>query len=44
MMASVAAAYCGAGLVSRHSVGRHADVVAGLVVAASGAAVLWLGV
>ena len=44
MMASVAAAYCGAGLVSRHGVGRYADVVAGLVVAASGAAVLWLGV
>ena len=31
-------------IVSRHGVGRHADVVAGLVVAASGAAVLWLGV
>ena len=44
MMASVAAAYYGAGLVSRHGVGRYADVVAGLVVAASGAAVLWLGV
>ncbi len=43
MLAAVAAAHRGVGLVGAGRLGRHADVAAGLVVAASGAAVLWLG-
>lgn len=43
MLAVVAAACRGADLVGVGRIGRHADVAAGLVVAASGAAVLWLG-
>ena len=43
MLAAVAAAHRGVGLVGAGWLGRHADVAAGLVVAASGAAVLWLG-
>ena len=43
MLLAVAAASSGLGLLAGSRVGRHADVTAGLVVAASGAAVLWLG-
>lgn len=43
MLAVVAAACRGADLIRVGRIGRHADVAAGLVVAASGAAVLWLG-
>lgn len=43
MLLAVAAAWRGVALVGAGSVGRHADVAAGLVVAASGAAVLFLG-
>lgn len=43
MLAVVAAACRGADLIGVGRIGRHADVAAGLVVAASGAAVLWLG-
>ena len=43
MLAAVAAVHRGVGLVGASRIGRHADVAAGLVVAASGAAVLWLG-
>ena len=44
MLLAVAAAFRGATLIRAGGwLGRHADVAAGLVVAASGAAVLWLG-
>lgn len=43
MLLAVAAASSGVGLLRGGWIGRHADVAAGLVVAASGAAVLWLG-
>ena len=43
MLLAVAAAYSGVGLLAGSRISRHADVAAGLVVAASGAAVLWLG-
>lgn len=43
MLAVVAAACRGADLAGVGRIGRHADAAAGLVVAASGAAVLWLG-
>lgn len=43
MLLAVGAAFRGAALVRTGWVSRHADVAAGLVVAASGAAVLWLG-
>lgn len=43
MLAAVAAGHRGIELLGAARVGRHADVVAGLVVAASGAAVLFLG-
>ena len=43
MLAAVAAAHRGVGLIGAGRIGRHADVAAGLVIAASGAAVLWLG-
>ena len=43
MLLTVAAAYSGVGLLASSRLTRHADVAAGLVVAASGAAVLWLG-
>ena len=43
MLLAVAAAYSGVGLLAGTRISRHADVAAGLVVAASGAAVLWLG-
>ncbi len=43
MVAAVTVAYRGVGLVAGNRLGRHADVAAGLMVAASGAAVLWLG-
>ena len=43
MLAVVAAACRGADLIRVGRIGRHADIAAGLVVAASGAAVLWLG-
>ena len=43
MLAVVTAACRGADLVGVGRIGRHADAAAGLVVAASGAAVLWLG-
>ena len=43
MLLTVAAAYSGVGLLADSRISRHADVAAGLVVAASGAAVLWLG-
>ena len=43
MLLTVAAAYSGVGLLAGSRLTRHADVAAGLVVAASGAAVLWLG-
>ncbi|MCY4119468.1 MAG: hypothetical protein OXG72_00915 [Acidobacteria bacterium] len=43
MLLSVVAAWYGVALLGAGRVGRHADVVAGLVVAASGAAVLFLG-
>ncbi len=43
MLLAVAAASSGVGLMAGSRISRHADVAAGLVVAASGAAVLWLG-
>ena len=43
MLLTVAAAYSGVGLLAAPRISRHADVAAGLLVAASGAAVLWLG-
>ena len=43
MMATVAAAYRGVGFITNYGFGPHGDVAAGLVVAASGAAVLWFG-
>lgn len=43
MLAAVAAAWRGVTLLGAGRIGRHADVAAGLVVAASGAAVLFLG-
>ena len=43
MLLTVAAASSGVGLLAGRRLSRHADVAAGLVVAASGAAVLWLG-
>ncbi len=43
MLAAVAAAHRGVALIGAGRSGRHAHVAAGLVVAASGAAVLWLG-
>ena len=43
MLAAVAAAHRGAALVGAGRTGRYAHVAAGLVIAASGAAVLWLG-
>ena len=43
MLLAVAAAWRGVALLGAGRVGRHADVAAGLVVAASGAAVLFLG-
>ena len=43
MLAAVVAVHRGVGLFGAGRIGRHADVAAGLVVAASGAAVLWLG-
>ena len=43
MLAAVAAAWHGVALLGAVGIGRHADVAAGLVVAASGAAVLLLG-
>ena len=43
MLLVVAAAYSGVGLLAGTRISRHADVAAGLVVAASGAGVLWLG-
>lgn len=43
MLAAVAAAWRGAALLGAGRLGRRADVAAGLVVAASGAAVLFLG-
>ena len=43
MLLTVAAAYSGVGLLAGSRLTRHADVAAGMVVAASGAAVLWLG-
>ena len=43
MLLAVAAASSGVGLLAGSRISRHADVAAGLVVAASGAAVLWLG-
>ncbi len=43
MLAAVVAVHRGVGLIGAGRMGRHADVAAGLVVAASGAAVLWLG-
>ena len=43
MLLAVAAAWRGITLLGADRIGRHADVVAGLVVAASGAAVLFLG-
>ena len=43
MLLAVAAAWRGVELLGAGRIGRHADVAAGLVVAASGAAVLFLG-
>lgn len=43
MLLAVAAAWRGVTLLGAGRIGRHADVAAGLVVAASGAAVLFLG-
>ena len=43
MLLAVVAAWRGIALLGAGRVGRHADVAAGLVVAASGAAVLFLG-
>lgn len=43
MLAAVVAVHRGVGLLGAGRIGRHADVAAGLVIAASGAAVLWLG-
>ena len=43
MLLTVAAAWRGTALLGAGRIGRHADVAAGLVVAASGAAVLFLG-
>ena len=43
MLLAVAAAWRGAALFGAGWIGRHADAAAGLVVAASGAAVLFLG-
>ena len=43
MLLAVAAAWRGVELLGTGRIGRHADVAAGLVVAASGAAVLFLG-
>ena len=43
MLLAVGAAWRGVALLGTGRVGRHADVAAGLVVAASGAAVLFLG-
>ena len=43
MLLAVAAAWRGVALLGAGRIGRHADVAAGLVVAASGAAVLFLG-
>ena len=43
MMATVAAAYRGVGFITSYGFWPHGDVAAGLVVAASGAAVLWFG-
>ena len=43
MLLAVSAAWRGAALLGAGRIGRHADAAAGLVVAASGAAVLWLG-
>ena len=43
MLLAVAAAWHGIALLGAGRIGRHADVAAGLVVAASGAAVLFLG-
>jgi hypothetical protein len=43
MMATVAAAYRGVGFITNYGFWPQGDVAAGLVVAASGAAVLWFG-
>ena len=43
MLLAVAVACSGVGLLAGNRLARHADLAAGLVVAASGAAVLWLG-
>lgn len=43
MLLAVVAAWRGVALLGAARVGRHADVAAGLVIAASGAAVLFLG-
>ena len=43
MLLAVLAAWRGVALLGAGRIGRHADVAAGLVVAASGAAVLFLG-
>lgn len=43
MLLAVVAAWHGVALLGAGRIGRHADVAAGLVVAASGAAVLFLG-
>ena len=43
MLATVTAGHRGIELLGARRLGRHADLAAGLVVAASGAAVLWLG-
>ncbi len=43
MLLAVAAAWRGVALLGAYRIGLHADVAAGLVVAASGAAVLFLG-
>lgn len=44
MMTTVAVGYRGLGMVDRLLVGRHADLLAGLLIAASGAAVLVFGI
>ena len=43
MLAAVVAVHRGVGLIGAGRIGRYAHVAAGLVIAASGAAVLWLG-
>jgi ABC-type nickel/cobalt efflux system permease component RcnA len=44
MVTTVAVGYRGLGILDRFTIGRHADLVAGLIIAASGAAVLALGI